>query len=734
MEIRKKIEEQALEIAKTLYDVSLENLPVQRTKKDFEGDYTLVVFPLTKAARKAPPMIANEVGEAIKKAMTEVESFNAVQGFLNLKLTDEFWIGQMLEFANHDDVVVEAASAPSRIMVEYSSPNTNKPLHLGHIRNNLLGYSISEILKAKGHTVIKANLVNDRGVHICKSMLAWQKFGNGETPESSGLKGDALVGKYYVEFDRVYKKEVKRIETAAEDAISNKRENEHIKLINKEFENKRNELFAQNFSHLPPPLLTGIVSGSLIGLSVGLIANALKDKKQKSNEDLVLGLATGILTTAFVTSAKKSEIDKRQLEIDQYIEKEKQREITNQLDAFQDEFRKGISKYEIKDQQEKNIYSLTHKLYETFSPILSETREMLRKWEAGDTDVLELWKTMNGWVYAGHNATYERLGVDFDQFYYESNTYKLGKDLINEGLKKGVFYQKDDGSIWCDLTEDGLDEKLLLRSDGTSVYMTQDVGTADLKYQDHKIDRSFYVVGNEQEYHFKVLKLICQKLGKTYADGIYHFSYGMIDLPEGKMKSREGTVVDADDLITEMEATAKTQTEELGKIDMLSDDDKEHLYYTLGMGALKYYLLKTDPKRRITFNPAESIDFQGNTGPFIQYTHARIKSVERKAEKLKIDESSTYSGTLKDQERELSFLLNDKETILNEAAENLSPAVIANYCYEIAKAYNGFYHECPILQESNQTLQSHRVLLNRETGKSLRFFMALLGIELPERM
>lgn len=584
MEIRKKIEEKALEIAKNLYHVSLESLPVQRTKKDFEGDYTLVVFPLTKAARKAPPVIANELGEALKEAMEEVESFNAVQGFLNLQLNNEFWIDRIQEFGTHDDVVVESTSAPSRIMVEYSSPNTNKPLHLGHIRNNLLGYSISEILKAKGHTVIKANLVNDRGVHICKSMLAWQKFGNGETPESSGLKGDALVGKYYVEFDRAYKEEIKGLE----------------------------------------------------------------------NED--------------------------------------------------------------------------------DSALMAETREMLRKWEAGDEEVLNLWKTMNGWVYEGHNTTYERLGVDFDQFYYESDTYKLGKDLIQEGLKKGVFFQKDDGSIWCDLTEDGLDEKLLLRSDGTSVYMTQDVGTADLKYQEYEVDRSLYVVGNEQEYHFKVLKLICQKLGKSYADGIYHFSYGMIDLPEGKMKSREGTVVDADDLISEMEETAKAQTEELGKIDMLSEDDKQHLYYTLGMGALKYYLLKTDPRRRITFNPKESIDFQGNTGPFIQYTHARIKSVERKADKLKIDDSSVYTGSINAQERELSFLLNDKETILNDAVENLSPAVIANYCYDMAKAYNSFYHECPIIQEANRSLQTFRLQLNQETGKSLRFFMLLLGIELPERM
>ncbi|MCB0738725.1 MAG: arginine--tRNA ligase, partial [Bacteroidetes bacterium] len=508
MSIRKQIEQNALSIANKLYGTEIDSLPVQRTRKEFEGDYTLVVFPFTKAARKAPPIIANEIGEQLVNAMPEVESFNVVQGFLNLKLTDTFWISALTEMAQHDDLVVEGTDEPSKIMVEYASPNTNKPLHLGHIRNVLLGYSISEIFKAIGHHVVKANLVNDRGIHICKSMLAWQKFGKGETPESTGMKGDHLVGKYYVEFDKAYKAE----------------------------------------------------------------CESLADEKD--------------------------------------------------------------------------------------SKLMAEAREMLIKWESGNEEVVELWKTMNGWVYEGHNRTYERLGVDFDQFYYESDTYKLGKDCINEGLEKGVFYRKDDGSVWCDLTKDGLDEKLVLRADGTSVYMTQDIGTADLKFEEHSCERSIYVVGNEQEYHFKVLKLIIQKLGREYADGIYHFSYGMIDLPEGKMKSREGTVVDADDLVDEMVDTARKQTEELGKIDMLDEDEREHLYYILGMGALKYFLLKTDPKRRITFNPKESIDFQGNTGPFIQYTHARIKSVERKAEMADFKFDLAYEGAIESQEMELLFLLN----------------------------------------------------------------------------
>lgn len=584
MDIRKKIEETALELANALYGTSIESMPVQRTRKDFAGDYTVVVFPFTKAARKAPPAIAHELGEKLLAAMPEIETFNAVQGFLNLELTVDFWLGQLAQMAEHDDVVVQETETPSRIMVEYASPNTNKPLHLGHIRNVLLGYSISEIFKTKGHTVIKANLVNDRGIHICKSMLAWQKFGKGETPQSSGLKGDQLVGKYYVEFDKAYKAECAKLED------------------------------------------------------------------------------------------------------------------------------------------------------ENDSKLMAEAREMLLKWEADDPEVVELWKTMNGWVYEGHNATYQSLGVDFDQFYYESNTYKLGKDLVQEGVDKGVFYKREDGSVWCDLTKDGLDEKLVLRADGTSVYMTQDMGTADLKYQDYQIDRSIYVVGNEQEYHFQVLKRLMQKLERPFADGIYHFSYGMIDLPEGKMKSREGTVVDADDLVQEMVDTARKQTEELGKIDMLEESERENLYYMLGMGALKYYLLKTDPKRRITFNPKESIDFQGNTGPFIQYTHARIRSVERKAAKLEIPAPVSAEKSLLPQERELLFLLNDHENHLNDAAEQMSPALIANYCYDVAKAYNSFYHECPILKENDPAIKGFRLQLNAETGKVLRFYMGLLGISLPDRM
>jgi len=475
-------------------------------------------------------------------------------------------------------------------MVEYSSPNTNKPLHLGHVRNNLLGFSVAEILAAAGYEVVKANLVNDRGIHICKSMLAWQLFGNGETPESTGMKGDHLVGKYYVIFDKEYKKEI-------------------------EF---------------------------------------LKSEGQTEEE------------------AKKN------------------------------------------------------------APLIKQAQEMLLKWEANDKEVINLWKTMNTWVYDGFGKTYHALGVAFDQFYYESNTYLLGKDIVEEGLAKGVFFTKEDGSVWIDLTADGLDEKLVRRSDGTSVYMTQDLGTAQLKYDDYQMNESIYVVGNEQDYHFKVLFLILQKLGKTWAQGLYHLSYGMVDLPSGKMKSREGTVVDADDLINEMEQTAKEQTEALGKVDGFNEEDKQHLYHTIGMGALKYFLLKVDPKKRLLFDPNESVDFQGHTGPFIQYTHARIKSVMSRAgvdyaDKIDIQELSSV-------ERDLIVILTQFPVIINDAAKGYSPAVIANYIYELAKIYNKFYHEKSILQAEDEFLKKFRLQLSAASAKVISKGMGLLGIEVPERM
>lgn len=579
---------------KALYNIEeVGALPIQRTRKDFEGDYTVVVFPFTKTARKKPEQIGEELGAELAKDLDAVESYNVVKGFLNLKLTDAFWFERVQNRHLGKEPMYRKTESPDKIMVEYSSPNTNKPLHLGHIRNNLLGYSISQILEARGHQVTKVNLINDRGIHICKSMLAWQRFGNGETPESSGMKGDHLVGKYYVAFDKAYKAEIDEL-----------------------------------------------VKGGM---------DAEKAKKE--------------------------------------------------------------------------------------APLMKAAQEMLVKWEAGDEDTVSLWKTMNGWVYAGFDKTYNKLGVAFDKFYYESETYLLGKDLINEGLEKGVFFRKDDGSVWADFTEDGLDEKLVLRSDGTAVYITQDIGTADQKFNEYHTDRSLYVVGDEQEYHFKVLKLIMQKLGRAYADGIYHLSYGMIDLPTGRMKSREGTVVDADDLIEEMRNVAKKQTEALGKTDALDEAALEKLYSSLGLGALKYFLLKVDPKRRMVFNPEESIDFQGNTGPFIQYNHTRICSLERKLGTAYSDiQLGGVPQGMAAIERELCYLLQSYSDVLQEAEDNYSPAVLANYVYDLARGYSSFFAECHVVREDDADKRNFRAVLSNQVGETLRAACALLGMELPSRM
>ncbi|WP_183572203.1 arginine--tRNA ligase [Mucilaginibacter sp. X5P1] len=580
-----------VEAVKHLYqtDITADAINLQETRKEFEGQVTIVTFPFTKFSRKSPEQTGAEIGEYLKANLPEVAAFNVIKGFLNISIADSYWLNQLYTEILPDTFAVAKPNG-KKVMVEYSSPNTNKPLHLGHVRNNLLGFSVAQILDAAGYEVIKANLVNDRGIHICKSMLAWQLFGNGETPESTGEKGDHLVGKYYVIFDKEYKKEI-------------------------EF---------------------------------------LKFEGQTDEE------------------AKKN------------------------------------------------------------APLIKQAQEMLLKWEAGDEEVINLWKTMNTWVYDGFGKTYNALGVAFDQFYYESNTYLLGKDIVEEGLAKGVFFTKEDGSVWIDLTADGLDEKLVRRSDGTSVYMTQDLGTAQLKYDDYKMNESIYVVGNEQDYHFKVLFLILQKLGKTWAQGLYHLSYGMVDLPSGKMKSREGTVVDADDLINEMEQTAKEQTEALGKVDGFSEEDKQHLYHTIGMGALKYFLLKVDPKKRLLFDPNESVDFQGHTGPFIQYTHARIKSVMSRAgvdyaDKIDIQELSAV-------ERDLIVILTQFPAIINDAAKEYSPAVIANYIYELAKIYNKFYHEKSILQAEDESLKKFRLQLSAASAKVISKGMGLLGIEVPERM
>jgi arginyl-tRNA synthetase len=565
------------------------DIVLEPTKSDFEGDFTFVVFPFIKLARKSPEQVAGELGEHLKSNCDAVAKYNVVKGFLNISLTVNAWLNefnQAFAQANYGSGMPKS----EKVLVEYSSPNTNKPLHLGHIRNNLLGYSISQVLKKSGYTVKTCNLINDRGIHICKSMLAWIHFGNGETPQSSGMKGDHLVGKYYVIFDTEYKKEI----------------------------------------------------------------TALMAKGQ-SEED-----------------AKKN------------------------------------------------------------APSMLKAQELLRKWEAGDEETIQIWKTMNGWVYEGFEATYKKLGVTFDKYYYESDTYLLGKDIVKQGLESGVFYQKADGSVWVDLTPDGLDHKLLLRGDGTSVYITQDIGTAELKYNDFTCERSVYVVGNEQDYHFKVLQLICRKLGRPYANGIYHMSYGMVELPHGKMKSREGTVVDADDLIHEMVLTAEETTKALGKTEGMNEQELSALYETIGMGALKYFLLKVDPRKKMLFNPAESIDFHGNTGPFIQYTYARISSILRSAGQ--IVPVTTSLQNIHNTEVGLIKTLGEYPQIVEEAAREMSPAVVANYSYEVAKAFNQFYHECPVLKESDAEIRNFRLALCQLTGYVIKDAFGLLGIQVPDRM
>lgn len=580
------------EVVQSLYQVELPSVEIQTTRKEFEGDLTVVIFPMLKFIKGNPQQIGESLGEALVQQMPEVSGFNVIKGFLNLEFSNEYFLkafGEMMATPNYG-WVKPAEGAPA-VMVEYSSPNTNKPLHLGHIRNNLLGYSVAEILKAAGNKVYKTQIINDRGIHICKSMLAWQKFGNGETPETTGLKGDKLVGNYYVAFDKAYKAEVEAL---------------------------------------------------------------VQDGMEKKDA-------------------------------------EKQ------------------------------------------APILLEAQEMLRKWEAGDPEVVSLWRQMNGWVYEGFKETYQKLGVDFDSMYYESNTYLLGKDVVNQGLEKGVFYKKEDGSVWIDLTEEGLDEKIVLRADGTAVYMTQDIGTAIQRVKDHPdITGMVYTVGNEQDYHFKVLFLILKKLGFPWADRLYHLSYGMVDLPSGKMKSREGTVVDADDLVQEMAETAGEISEDLGKLEGFTEEEKLKLYHDIGLGALKYYILKVDPKKRILFDPKESIDFQGNTGPFIQYTHARIQSILRKSGGLAQAELGGYD--LNKRERELVKLLLSYPDVVRQAADQYSPAIIANYVYELVKEFNSFYQNVSILGAEMEEERIFRVKLSSITAEVIASSLSLLGIQAPERM
>ncbi len=572
--------------------LSAEDISIEQTSDDFEGDFTFVVFPFLKISRKNPEQTANDIGSELLVQTELFASFNVIKGFLNLIVKEQIWLDFISKEVHNSSFGFIEPNINEAVLVEYSSPNTNKPLHLGHIRNNLLGFSVAQILKANGHKVFTCNLVNDRGIHICKSMLAWMRFGNGETPDSAQLKGDHLVGKYYVIFDKHYKKEIE-----------------------------------------------------------DLIASGHTEEEAKKN-----------------------------------------------------------------------------------APIILAAQELLLKWEQNDPETIAVWEMMNNWVYAGFEKTYQKLGVQFDKYYYESNTYLLGKEIVQEGLETNVFYKKENQSVWIDLSEDGLDQKLVLRGDGTSVYITQDLGTAELKYNDFNCNRSIYVVGNEQDYHFKVLQKIAQKLDKPYADGIFHLSYGMVELPEGKMKSREGTVVDADDLIATMEETAAETTKALGKMEGESDSELQNLYHTIGMGALKYFLLKVDPKKKMMFNPAESIDFQGNTGPFIQYTHARIKSILRNAGEINALSFDSSKVQLSKIEKNLLVKLYQYPLVIKEAGKDLSPGIICNYVFDLAKAYSSFYHDHQVLNESNLDQRALRILTCKLTAQVIQSGFGLLGISVPEKM
>ncbi len=585
------------EAVKTLYglDIKSDQIQLQKTKKEFEGELTVVIFPFVKAARKSPEQTGQEIGAFLQNNNPMISNFNVIKGFLNLSISHNYWLETLNEIHKNPEFGKTPVTENSELMmIEYSSPNTNKPLHLGHIRNNLLGFSIAEIQKANGWKVVKTNIVNDRGIHICKSMLAWKLYGNGETPESTGLKGDHLVGKYYVVFDKAFKAEIKEL------------------------------------------------------------------------------------------------------------------------------MEKGVSEEEAKKT----------------APLILEAQKMLLAWENNDSEVRQLWEMMNGWVYAGFDKTYKQLGVDFDKIYYESETYLEGKSEVERGEANKAFYRREDSSVWADLTGDGLDEKLLLRADGTSVYMTQDIGTAKLRYNDYPISKMVYVVGNEQNYHFQVLALLLDKLGFEWGKSLVHFSYGMVELPEGKMKSREGTVVDADDLMEEMIETARETSQELGKLDNCTPEEIETIVRMVGLGSLKYFILKVDPRKNMTFNPKESIDFNGNTGPFIQYTHARIKSVLRKANDQEIDYSSLMDTQLTVSEKEsyLIQLITEFPGVVRQAGEDFSPALIANYIYELVKEYNQFYHDFTILKEENPSLKQFRLVLSETIATIIKTGMGLLGIDVPERM
>lgn len=680
----------------TLFGAKVEPASVtfQRTNPQFEGDITLVVFPYTKLSGKKPEETAQVIGEYLVANMPEAERFNVVKGFLNLVISETFWLGQFRAIAANESFGFRPVTESSPfVMVEYSSPNTNKPLHLGHIRNNLLGYSVSQVLKAAGNKVMMVNLVNDRGIHICKSMLAWQKFGNGETPESSGMKGDHLVGKYYVRFDQWYKESIERAQKWTFD--------QHSK-------NSVLKNFGGNYSD---------VDDIMASLGTFMLIDECWDDSKG-------GPVLPDADTAFI----------EKYGTDAWLEENKTLLIAKAMNNRYKEIlaKKGNVKYIIKGEDKADFEALYEEVKNKLKPI-REAQEMLRKWEAGDPEVKALWEKMNGWVYDGFAQTYKKLGVSFDKIYYESQTYLLGKSIVEEGLKKGVLQKREDGAVIIDNSDAGLDVKVLLRSDGTSVYMTQDLGTAEERHKEFPFDKHIYVVGNEQEYHFKTLKVCLKKLGHDWADGLYHLSYGMVELPEGKMKSREGTVVDADDLIDTMEKDARELAEEKGLIEGMEEAEKDSLFHMVGMAALKYFILKVDPKKKMLFNPKESIDLHGNTGPFIQYTHARIRSIWRKAGLQSVPATDSVQS-IHPKEKDLVKLLYQFPSAVDEAAANYSPALIANYAYEVAKNFNQFYDACPVLKEENETLRNFRLALSYSVARTIKSAMGLLGIEMPERM
>jgi arginyl-tRNA synthetase len=673
-------------------EVKGEEIVLQSTKKEFEGTYTFTTFTYAKITRLSPEETGKKLGEYLLENSGVVAAFNVVKGFLNLVITEQAWAKLFVETLSKDNFAVYPSNG-KKVMVEYSSPNTNKPLHLGHLRNNFLGFSISEILKAYGYEVIKANLINDRGIHICKSMLAYQKFGKNETPESSGLKGDHLVGKYYVEFDKALKLELKPIL----EAVYNRKSaglfsEEEQKLINVQLENfdKLKKFHSDELQKLK-----SVDFSSFADLKEELAQTEIKWKE-------LLKKSEGILTA------------------DKYKE-----------------LAKIIKPTVLLEEKIDTIMGDVKEIAQKKTALMIEAQQMLNKWEQGDKEVMDLWKKMNNWVYDGFNATYKMIGVDFDKFYYESNTYLLGKEIVEEGLKSKAFFKKDNGSSWVDLTSEGLDEKLLLRSDGTSVYITQDLGTAELKYKEFGAEKSIYVVGNEQDRHFNVLKLILKKLNKSYAEGLYHMSYGMVDLPSGKMKSREGTVVDADDLVDSMIKEAKAETESHGKTDGFSEEEADKLFHVLGLGALKYYLLRVDPKKRMMFNPEESIQLNGDTGPYIQYAYARSRSIMRKADQGGMNyEEAVYKSysALHPAEISLIIALNNYSSAIKEASEQYSPAVISQYCIELAREFNRFWNEVSIMAEPDIAAKAFRLALTNTTGKIIKKSMLLLGVEVPERM